>query len=329
VIDLPDGAAAQDTIAYTGGYGSRSRTPARRSTNGNVVLFETTGPLGPREGLTVAVKFQKGIIASDHQQLALWYLRDNAGTISPSAASAWSYSTICGPGSRVGRDPPRGVVVPRWDLPEGVSPALTHYIWNKGLKRQAFPAISAAAINLAVEGYLELEDIGDTITLERTERPVEGVKFPVGERALLDKIEGLGGKLVIDKSNGTKVQSLASRFRSAMESEHRSVFYKGNIGWIVPGRADLDRRDHRDLVFGQLSDATLGFSIPAIFVGIVMTVMIVGIAKRASAGLGGKIQLAFFMVAGAIFLLNSGIFTAANLFDAVDEPLVIGGLARS
>ena len=237
VIDLPDGARAQGTTAYTGGYGSRAQfATGTTSANGNVVTFETTRPLPAREGLTVVVGLAKGVIAepTDEQKLG-WYLRDNLGTIIAVTGLTLVFLYYLWAWVRVGRDPPAGIVVPRWDLPEGVSPALTHYIWNKGLKKAGFPAISAAALNLAVKGYLELDDIGETITIRRTDKPARGVKFPVGERALIDKIDGLGGRLTIDKSNGTKVKSLASKFRSAMESEHRAMFYRANIGWIVPG----------------------------------------------------------------------------------------------
>jgi hypothetical protein len=170
VIDLPDGASALDAAAYTGGYGSTTQNArATVSQGGNVVTFETTRPLAPREGLTVAVKFQKGIIAQPtDQQLLAWYLRDNIGSVLGIGGLIIVALYYLWAWVRVGRDPPRDVVVPRWDLPEGVSPALTHYIWNKGLTKNGFPAISAAAVNLAVKGYLELDDIGDTITLKRT-----------------------------------------------------------------------------------------------------------------------------------------------------------------
>ena len=179
------------------------------------MTFQTTRPLGPHEGLTVDVAIPKGVIAepSDQQKLA-WYLRDNIGTLIAVGGLVLVFLYYFQAWVRVGRDPARGVVVPRWDLPEGVSPALTHYIWNKGLTKGGFPAISAAAVNLAVKGYLELEDIGNTITLRRTSKHTGGAKFPVGEAQILNTINGYGGSLTVSKSNGTKIQTLASKFVS-------------------------------------------------------------------------------------------------------------------
>jgi uncharacterized membrane protein YgcG len=327
-IDLPDGATAEDTVAYTGSYGSREQNArATISDGGNTILFETTRPLGPREGMTVGVKFAKGFIEppSQQQQLA-WYLRDNAGTVISIGGLCLVIFYYLWAWVRVGRDPPRGIVVPRWELPGDVSPALTHYIWNKGLKRSGFPAISASAINLAVKGYLVLEDIGETLTIERTEKPLGGGKFPVGESTLISKIDGYGGKLKIDKSNGTKVSSLASKFRSAMEKEHRSKFYRFNIGWIVPGVVISVLTIIATLVFGGLSDETIGLSVPAIIAGIVFTSVAVSVGKRVRSGFGGKLQAAMFLFFIAVFVVNSGLFTASGMIEMVEKPLVIGAV---
>ena len=328
-IHLPPGAEALDRTAYTGAYGSRSQN-ARSSVSqgGSVVTFETTAPLGPHEGLTVVVSFPKGHITppTEGQRLA-WYMRDNSGTIISLGGLAFVSLFYFLGWLRVGRDPPEGVVVPRWDLPDGVSPALTHYIWNHGLKRQGFPALSAAAINLAVHGYLELDDIGDTITLRRTEKATGGVRFPVGEAALLRNLELNGGTLEVSKSNGSKVSSLGSSFRDAMEKEHRSVFYRHNYGWIVAGVVLSVVTLGATLFFGNLSNGMLQVLIPALIVGFVLTIFAVNLAKSAQSGLAGKIRFAFAGFVLVIFLVNSGIFAVHGLITALDQPLLAGALA--
>ncbi|GAB4359018.1 MAG: DUF2207 domain-containing protein [Oricola sp.] len=329
VIDLPDGATARDTAAYTGSYGATAQNAeATVSRDGNVVTFETTRPLRAREGLTVAVAFQKGIIAAptSEQQLA-WFLRDSLGTLIAAGGFGLVALYYLWAWVRVGRDPPRGVVVPRWDLPQGVSPALTHYIWNKGLTRGGYPAISAAAVNLAVNGYIELDDVGKTITLQRTAKPTAGVKFPVGERAILDTLETRDGTLTISEANGKTIQSLGRSFSTAMEREHQSVFYRSNIGWIIPGVLLSVAAVVLTFVFGRLSNATIGFAIPAAIFGTVITAFLVSAAKRARTGLGGKLQLAILLVFAGAFLMNSGLLSASSLTGLIDKPLAIGALA--
>ena len=53
--------------------------------------------------------------------------------------------------------------------------------------------------------------------------------LPIGERTLLHHIEKIGIELT--KTNGTAVEEMASKFVSAMEQEHKSVYYKHN--WLV------------------------------------------------------------------------------------------------
>jgi hypothetical protein len=153
------------------------------------------------------------------------------------------------------------------------------------------------------------------------------VKFPVGEKALLKKLDALGGALEVSKTNGKKVQSLGSKFRSAMEREHQSVFYRFNVGWIIPGVLLSVAAIIITLVFGRISDATLGLAIPAGIIGVVATALVVSLSKRARASLTGKIQLAAFLFIVSSALVNSGILSASSLLGIGEQPLVIGALA--
>src|SRR5690606_22444484 len=102
---------------------------------------------------------------------------------------------------RVGRDPARGVIVPRWDAPNGISPALVNYIDNKGFGGEGWTALSAAFLQLAVKGLVELEDLKRSIVVTRTGKEPE-TALPTGEAVLLKSFDKPGSSLVIDKANG-------------------------------------------------------------------------------------------------------------------------------
>jgi len=70
----------------------------------------------------------------------------------------------------VGRDPAKGVAVPRWDAPEGLSPALVNYVDNRGFSGAGWTALSASALDLAVKGYVVLEDLKNSIVIRRTQK---------------------------------------------------------------------------------------------------------------------------------------------------------------
>lgn len=235
-IVLPLGATAEDASVYTGQLGE-TRSDAQVTFEDNEIYFSGTRIFNRGEGMTVAVKLAKGVISppSSDDEMA-WWLRDNASAIIAilGGISIFAYYFISW--SRVGRDPPRGVVVPRWDIPGNLSPALINYIENRGFHGEGWDAFSAAALNLAVKGYLTLEDVDTTISFQRTAKQVEGV-LHAGERALIHEVEKAGGMLTIDKSNGSAVKEAGVRFRTAIEAEHRGKYYQSNTGYVLFGIA--------------------------------------------------------------------------------------------
>ena len=328
-VSLPGDAVSEGTTYFTGPVGSRDKNArATLADGGHRVLFETTAPLGPREGLTIGVKFAKGSIAPPTgTQRLRWFLRDNAAALLSVGGLAVVLLYYLWAWGKVGRDPPKGVAVPRWDLPDGVSPALAHYIWNKGLQDNGFPAISAAALSLAVKGYATLDRTGADLSIRQTGRSWGGSQLPTGEAALMDTIAGYGGSLVVTKANGEKVQSLASRFRTAMEAEHRSVYYRFNRAWIAVGVLLSILAAIAVVAWGGVADGTLAVLVPGLLFGAVVTAMAVGVGKGARTGLAGKLQLVFLaFIAGAI-ITNSGILTASGLLSGVPQSLPLMALA--
>ncbi len=327
-ILLPPGGRVGDTVSFTGPYGSKAND-ARSSiaADGRSARFEILSQLGRREGMTVGVKFAKGIVAAPTQQQRLeWFLRDRKADLAAVAGVILAFMYYLYAWMRVGRDPPEDVVVPRWDLPDGVSPALTHYIWNRGLKRQGFPAISAAAINLAVNGHLKLEKLDGTMTLHRTSK-ASPASFPIGERTVIERVDAYGGQLPLTADMGTKIETLATQFRSAMESEHRNDFYRNNYGWIVPGVLISIATILGAVFLGGLGAESLGAIIPVSFFGVVATFMAVQIAKRLSEGpLGAKLQLAFYLFFVGVVAVNGGLSLFSGFVGYIQNPLLIGAI---
>lgn len=329
VISLPDGAKAGKTAVYTGAFGSRAQNATTRvSAEGRVVSFVTTRPLAPHEGLSVVVSLEKGVIQppTDDQSRA-WFLRDHLASLIAAAGAllVLLYYTIVW--TRIGRDPPKGVIVPRWDAPQGLSPALAHYIWNRGLRRQGFPAIAASALNLAVAGYVDLEDIDETVTLRRTAKRSEGVTFPVGESTLLARLESRADGLTISKANGPEVVTLGQSFQHAMEREHREVYYHHNRRWIFLGILLTVAVLGAIMGIAKPGAQSLVALPPVLIGGGILTVFGLNLAKQWGTGLAGKINLAFVGFMAVIIVVNTGLVSAARTFLWLEDPLLIGALA--
>lgn len=328
-ITLPQDARLTGTTFFTGPQGATARN-ARVLQEGNEIFFATTRPLGTGEGLTVAVKVDKGVfVPPTGTQETLWLLRDFLSDIIAYVGLAVVLAYYTRFWWLVGRDPPAGTVVPRWDAPEGLSPALVNYVDNKGFSGGGWTALSAAAISLAVAGYLVLEDLDTSITLKRTAKPAAAA-LPSGEAALLKAVEQAGGTLVIDRANGTVVKSLGEDFRSAIEREHRGRYYQSNTGYVIGGAALSVLFIAAIFLFGAPGDDIVGmlFAVcfAAIFFGTFVTSVGKGLRRHASLAsrIGSIVTLGFI---GFVAVSIGGSVIASQielLADISDLPLVIG-----
>jgi len=332
VVQLPPGVKALNTTFFTGAEGATGKD-ARRTGSDTAPGFVTVRPLSPNEGLTIAIAMPKGSIMppSDAQQRG-WFWRDNinyiiggTGLLVVAAYYFWFWR-------RVGRDPPRGVVVPRWHPPEGLSPALVNYVDNKGFSGEGWDALSASFIDLAVGGYVVLEDLKSSIVVRRTGKAAPS-SLPAGQAILLQQLGAKGEAFTIDKANGTKVQSVAKLFRNAIEKEHRGRYYKGNVGYIVGGVVLSILALAVLLFFGDFDPDSIGFLVPSVVFGVVWG----GFALKAGrsmfrkrsviARIGGVLMFGVFGFIGLI--AAGGILVAAlEALDHSDWPViaVVGGI---
>ncbi|WP_119254480.1 DUF2207 domain-containing protein [Shinella zoogloeoides] len=332
-VTLPAGVSTQELTYFTGPYGATERN-ARAENRGNRALFETTRALGPQEGLTIGVKMPAGSIdkPTAAEERALFF-KDNrnlflafGGFALVLAYYLWAWLTV-------GRDPPRGVVVPRWDAPEGISPGLVNYIDEKGFGGHGWTAISAAFLNLAVKGLVELSDLKNSITVTRTDKPVPG-PLPTGEATLLAALPAAGSHFSIQKSNGRSVQKLGRDFRDAMEKEHRQKYYHANwpqaIGGIVLTLACLAAL----LIFGSLPEEGIALVVMPVFASIFISVFAAGLGQnlRQARTLGARIfAVALIAFVGFILLTVFGgiaLATFVSVEAAGQLPLfaAIGGI---
>ena len=261
-VILPEGTTPEKTTSFTGTFGSKENNAESR-VNGNRVEFATTRTLGAREGLTIGIMLRKGVIAPPSSATELfWTLGDwwNAilaaiGLVAVGAYFIWNWH-------RVGRDPARGIIIPRWDAPQGLSPALVNYVWNKTLASGVWNAFSAALLNLAVRGHVVLGDIGESVTVTRTK--TDGTGLPPGEKAICRELDSKGD-LTINKASGPRLKRLGDTFREAIEREHSGKYYRFNIGVTAIGMIMTVFFYLATIIFGTFDEQVLGAMIvPAV-----------------------------------------------------------------
>jgi uncharacterized membrane protein YgcG len=232
-IELPAAVYAEDLRHdfYTGVEGAKGKDVEFRVVNERSVQFNTTRGLGPREGLTVALGWPKGIVTEPGTGRKIaWFMRDNGaaivlllGILAQMAWYAWAWN-------RYGRDPEKGVIFPRFKPPEGLTPAACSYIMNMAFGKQSF---SAAVVSLGVKGYLEIHEDGDEFELHLKNRAGNG-RASKGELALLDALFKDGDRQKLEQENYKVFVNAKAGLRKALKSEHLGRLFNLNSRFVIP-----------------------------------------------------------------------------------------------
>ncbi|KQZ97526.1 hypothetical protein ASD74_10190 [Rhizobium sp. Root564] len=328
-ISLPQGARPTDTAVFTGKLGATGKD-ARILTEGNDVFFASTRPFYPGEGMTVAVKLPKGVLdAPSASQEREWWLRDRLALIIAGLGLLIVLAYYYRAWSAVGRDPAEGLIVPRWHPPEGLSPALVNYVDGRGFADGGWTALSATALDLAVKGFVTIEDLKNGLIIRRTEKKIEN-SLPVGQRTLLSSIGAPGNSLTIDKANGETVQKVGADFRSSIEKEHRGKYYRSNSGYIVGGLVLSFGVIVAALIFGSFDEGDIGtiisLSMAAVFFAVSATIY--GKQRRRGRGVLSRLGgIVFMAISGfLIFSLIAGV-VGRIFFDHVHDANTLAVVA--
>jgi len=311
-IVLPDGVRAEDTTFFTGPLGATDKN-ARVLEEGNEVFFATTIPLNLHEGLTVGVKLPKGVMDPPSQNdLFWWWIKDRSNSILAGVALAIVLLYFLWHWVRVGRDPSRGVIVPRWDAPMGMSPALVNYVANRGFSNGGWTAFSASAINLAVKGHIVLADVKEKLAMKLTDK-IPDTALPSGEDVIYGTVAG-AGTLRIDKANGRTLQTMGEKFRLLIDKEHTGKYYRYNLGIIVWGIILTVMAYLAVVFFGTFDTDMLGLLVvPAfifVFVAIFSAVLIA--VMKAAPVMVMKVVAGFFL---AVFWLAFALIVAVSAME--------------
>jgi len=233
-IALPFETAAGQlrTDVYSGGYGAVEANARITVTSPAEVRVETTKALQPRQGLTVAIAWPKGLIAEPDTSTKLrWFLVDNAavlvllvGLLAPLGWYYWAWN-------KVGRDPDKGVIIPRFEPPAGLSPAACSYVGGMSFGRDA---LTAAIVSLAVKGQLRIEEADKDFTLVRVTSAPEK-PLSKGERAVLENLlPHPGDRIEMNNENHRDFQAARDALKQALKKEYLGRLFHLNGVYLAP-----------------------------------------------------------------------------------------------
>ena len=223
-FDVPAGDIK--TTAYTGAYGSTAQNYRSHVDVDAAAHFEATGPLGPLNGLTVVVAWPKGYVPepSDMQRLG-WILKDNRNLLIALTGLALLLTYYVPTWRKHGKDPEEGVLVTRYTPPEGFSPASLRYI------RQMYydnTVMTAAIVNLAVKGYLRINDLGSKHTLFDLQPGTGGLPLAAGEKELYEALFKDGRRVVLEQDNHSLLGSAKSAHSKSLRQDYKKNYFQTN-----------------------------------------------------------------------------------------------------
>ncbi len=151
LVELPPGATGLRATAFTGAYGSSAQDAQVDEIEGRF-YFETTRGLQFREGLTVVVGWDPGVVSRPGiLKKASFFLRSNWLFFLP----ILSFLLMWRIWVHWGKDPKRLSISPQYEPPDGMSPAEVGTLVDN---RPDTRDITACLVNLAVRGYLRIEE---------------------------------------------------------------------------------------------------------------------------------------------------------------------------
>ena len=231
-VHLPDGASVLHHASYTGRAGERGQNFRVTAQTGQTFEVETTRRLQPREGLSIAVSWPRGFIQrpTNGQMLANWVSDNRVILIGVfGILGLLAYFLIVW--AKVGRDPDKGPAHPRYEPPRGFSPASARYVLKMGFDDQAF---TAAIVNMAVKGYLIIEEgLSNAYSLRLTG---QSAALSKGEAAVAVKLfPGGATHIELEQDNHKTLQLAKIALYGSLWKELERIYFVRNTNYFLPG----------------------------------------------------------------------------------------------
>lgn len=233
-LDFPGSPTVSAAEAYTGLMGQQGAAYTS-GVVGDRADFEASETLAPHEGLTIVVSWPKGFVAEPGRaQKLAWLLSDNvnllviySGVIVLAFYLYFAWRTF-------GKDPEEGLIVTRYDPPADFSPASLRYIHQMYYDNKV---MTTAVVNLAVKGYLRIEESAGLHTLKKTNPGNSPPTLAAGERELYDALFEENDLVILDNEYHRRIGRARSAHRRSLRADYRGRYFRSNGIVSVPALA--------------------------------------------------------------------------------------------
>jgi hypothetical protein len=238
-IHLPQAVPFGQRSFYTGAQGSTATDAQVASESPGEIVVRTTRPLGPHEGLTVAVSWPKGVITPPPPPSALaQWMEDHGGLAAAIAGLLALAGFYYYAWRRAGRGPVAGTVVPLFQPPEGMSAPAVRYVRRMGFDNRVF---ASAIVESGVRGKIRLAEHQEGMIFKsnktRIEKTGDGGDMDPPVRDMLSSLFQSGDSLEMDKANYRAFQAAKGSLEGGLASAYKGRLFLTNKGWAWAGLA--------------------------------------------------------------------------------------------
>ena len=255
--------------AWTGVKGSTGQDyTAGTDAEGNA-FFVTSRSFDPKEGLTIGVRWPKGLIKEPSWTARLRLIvRDNLNSVIALLGLALVFMYYLSAWIKAGRDPERGVIIPLYEPPDKLSPASVRFLSRMRFDTACF---SANIINIAVKGYLVISEEEGTYTIRRT--GTDDTALTTDERALASSLFSRGEQLEFTQSNHGVIKRAVTALKNSLEGVHLHAHFIANTTLFIIGLV-ISIVSLAGATFSVVSAATF----PTVFITIWLTIWSIGVS---------------------------------------------------
>ena len=231
VVEPPPYAEVIEVSAYTGPKGARGQDfTVNRDDLGNI-HFITTKVLKPWEGLTIAVSWPKGFVATPtFTDKVGYFCGDNPATLPAVLGMIILMAYYLWAWFKIGRDPAKGPIIPLFSPPEGFTPGAVRFVTRMEFDHKTF---ASALVNMAVKGFLNIQENQDEFTLFKTGTPDSLLSR--GEKRIAKNLFQGGDRIKLETANHKKIGKAMDSFKKSLKIDFEKRYFQLNSKWLIPG----------------------------------------------------------------------------------------------
>ena len=247
-IRLPNNAQIVSHRCYTGIFGSTNESDCTSESDIDGVFRASTNNLEPNEMMTVYVGFEKGIVnepvvketalsrfLSWLDKMGLWFM--NLIIIIP---LYFYYITTW---RKHGKDLPKPIAIPQFTPPNDMSPASVGMIHDETFD---FSLISTSIINLAVKGFLRIEEVERKGLFTFGAKDYNLVKLkdaesnlPSEEAIVLNELFAESNEVSLGGKYNSNVETMMHSYHKDLKLQYKKTLSEGKnhkfkiLPWVV------------------------------------------------------------------------------------------------